>query len=99
MSDDDEMLCDDDAGDEEEDYGFEYSDEDGEEAIDEEDDIMVSVENCYYTAKGHLDEGNTHKALQSFLQVLELEPEQGTWYFSSCLSACFSWVLLFFICS
>lgn len=72
MSDEDAMAL----SEEEEDYGFDYedaSDEDG------EDDEQVSLENCYYAAKGLLDD-EPHEALRLFTQVVNTEKQKGDWY-------------------
>mmetsp|Transcript_17739 Transcript_17739/g.36817 ORF Transcript_17739/g.36817 Transcript_17739/m.36817 type:complete len:274 (-) Transcript_17739:691-1512(-) len=58
----------------EEDYGFEYSDED-----DQVDDD-VDIENQYYLAEGQLDH-DAESALRGFGEVLAMEKEKGEWGF------------------
>eukprot|EP00184_Porphyridium_aerugineum_P002586 CAMPEP_0184708474 /NCGR_PEP_ID=MMETSP0313-20130426/37796_1 /TAXON_ID=2792 /ORGANISM="Porphyridium aerugineum, Strain SAG 1380-2" /LENGTH=437 /DNA_ID=CAMNT_0027170063 /DNA_START=84 /DNA_END=1397 /DNA_ORIENTATION=+ len=63
------------SGEEEEDYGFEYSDEE-----EEEDD--VDIENQYYNAKALL-ETDLDEALSAFEQVVQMETEKGEWGFKA----------------
>ncbi|CAD6888148.1 unnamed protein product [Tilletia caries] len=70
---DDEFLMDDGA---EEDYGFEYEDEDG------EDEADADVENRYYNAKA-LKEDDPDAAIRELKAVVELEPEKGEWGFKA----------------
>jgi len=70
---DDEFLMDDGA---EEDYGFEYEDEDG------EDEADADVENRYYNAKA-LKEDDKDAAIREFKAVVELEGEKGEWGFKA----------------
>ncbi|KAK0540794.1 hypothetical protein OC835_000501 [Tilletia horrida] len=70
---DDEFLMDDGA---EEDYGFEYEDEDG------EDEADADVENRYYNAKA-LKEDDPDAAIREFKAVVELESEKGEWGFKA----------------
>eukprot|EP00303_Exanthemachrysis_gayraliae_P000203 CAMPEP_0206011440 /NCGR_PEP_ID=MMETSP1464-20131121/13222_1 /ASSEMBLY_ACC=CAM_ASM_001124 /TAXON_ID=119497 /ORGANISM="Exanthemachrysis gayraliae, Strain RCC1523" /LENGTH=433 /DNA_ID=CAMNT_0053385103 /DNA_START=9 /DNA_END=1310 /DNA_ORIENTATION=+ len=58
-----------------EDYGFEYSDEDP-----EEDD--VNIENQYYNSKALL-ESDTDDALAGFREVLSMETDKGEWGFKA----------------
>lgn len=58
-----------------EDYGFEYSDEDPE----EED---VNIENQYYNSKGLVD-SDASDALQGFREVVNMESEKGEWGFKA----------------
>lgn len=76
MDEDDDMAVD---GEDEEDYGFEYSDDSGGEGVDENDDLMVKIENKYFMAKGLLEEDDK-AAMKLFLDVVGLEKEKGTWY-------------------
>jgi len=57
------------------DYGFEYSDDDQ-----EEDD--VNIENRYYNAKGDLAE-DVDAALSGFKEVVSMEEEKGEWGFKA----------------
>lgn len=59
------------------DYGFEYSDDDGQE---EED---VNIENQYYNSKGLLD-SDVDAALSGFGDVISMEEEKGEWGFKVC---------------
>ena len=70
--------------DDEEEYEFDYSEEDD----DMEDgalDVHVQIENQYYTAKQHLEEGPRARdaALAALRQVVALQPEQGDWGFKA----------------
>ena len=56
-----------------EDYGFEYSDDDQE----EED---VNIENRYYNAKGDLAD-DVDSALSGFREVVSMEEQKGEWGF------------------
>mmetsp|Transcript_11567 Transcript_11567/g.30108 ORF Transcript_11567/g.30108 Transcript_11567/m.30108 type:complete len:434 (-) Transcript_11567:290-1591(-) len=58
-----------------EDYGFEYSDEEPE----EED---VNIENQYYNSKGLVD-SDASDALQGFREVVQMETEKGEWGFKA----------------
>ena len=58
-----------------EDYGFEYSDDDNE----EED---VNIENQYYNSKG-LIEDDIEAALAGFQEVIRMEEEKGEWGFKA----------------
>ncbi len=76
MSDDDMMMS------EEEDYGFDYEDASDPE---DEDDVLVRLENQYYTAKGRAaedDEAALDDALGLFREVVDMEEEKGDWYIS-----------------
>jgi hypothetical protein len=78
MSDDDMMMS------EEEDYGFDYEDASDPE---DEDDVLVRLENQYYTAKGRAaedDETALDDALGLFREVVDMEEEKGDWYICSC---------------
>jgi len=58
-----------------EDYGFEYSDDDAE----EED---VNIENQYYNSKGLIEE-DVEAALAGFQEVIRMEEEKGEWGFKA----------------
>lgn len=58
------------------DYGFEYSDDD----YAEED---VDIENQYYNAKGCLESNDVSNALVGFLEILDMEDDQGEWGFKA----------------
>mmetsp|Transcript_8968 Transcript_8968/g.16154 ORF Transcript_8968/g.16154 Transcript_8968/m.16154 type:complete len:441 (-) Transcript_8968:1502-2824(-) len=60
----------------EEDYGFEYSDEEE----DEEEEVMI--ENQYYVSKSYID-SDVPRALASFEEVLKMETEKGEWGFKA----------------
>lgn len=77
MSDDDMMMS------EEEDYGFDYEDASDPE---DEDDVLVRLENQYYTAKGRAaedDEAALDDALGLFREVVDMEEEKGDWGFKA----------------
>ena len=61
--------------DDDEDYGFEYSDDDAE----EED---VNIENQYYNSKGIIEE-DEEAALEGFQEVIRMEEEKGEWGFKA----------------
>lgn len=62
-------------GSDDEDYGFDYSDdEDGDEAA------SADVENMYYTAKSK-KEDNPEQSLKEFRAIVEQEEEKGDWGF------------------
>jgi COP9 signalosome complex subunit 2 len=70
-----------------EEFDFEY--EDGDEAVGEDDDIEVRLQNAYYTAKGQM-ESEADEALAGFARVIELQKEsdgndagQGIYSFKS----------------
>eukprot|EP00164_Ancoracysta_twista_P002902 GFYU01003860.1.p1 GENE.GFYU01003860.1~~GFYU01003860.1.p1 ORF type:complete len:441 (+),score=126.11 GFYU01003860.1:110-1432(+) len=67
---DDDFMMDDD-----EDYGFDYSDEDQEEQD-------VDIENQYYNSKG-LAESDPQAALDGLEDVVKMEEEPGEWGFKS----------------
>ena len=56
--------------DNEDDYGFEYEDDEG-------DEPDVILENQYYNSKALKDD--PLKALEGFLQVVKIEPQKGEW--------------------
>ncbi|GMT28194.1 hypothetical protein PFISCL1PPCAC_19491, partial [Pristionchus fissidentatus] len=66
----------DDCMDDDEDYGFEYSDDSGSEPD-------VDLENQYYSAKALKGEKNMKGALAAFQKVLDLETEKGEWGFKA----------------
>eukprot|EP00961_Rhodomonas_salina_P114236 1537073-Rhodomonas_salina.2 len=65
---------------EDEDYEFDYEDSDQ-----DQDDGQVDMENEYYTAKGHLQDGKLQSrrnqaALDGFKKVLEMQTDaRGEW--------------------
>jgi len=59
-----------------EDYGFEYSDED-------EEDADVDIENQYYNSKGALENDDSAEALAGFQLVVAMESEKGEWGFKA----------------
>lgn len=64
-------------GSDDEDYGFDYSDdEDGDEAA------SADVENMYYTAKSK-KEDNPEQSLKEFRAIVEQEEEKGDWGFKA----------------
>ncbi|GMR53391.1 hypothetical protein PMAYCL1PPCAC_23586, partial [Pristionchus mayeri] len=70
------LIMSDDCMDDDEDYGFEYSDDSGSEPD-------VDLENQYYSAKALKGEKNIKGALAAFEKVLELETEKGEWGFKA----------------
>ena len=60
----------------EEDYGFEYSD-------DEQNEEDVNIENEYYNSKGLVD-SDVDAALAGFEVVVQMEEEKGEWGFKAC---------------
>jgi len=64
-------------GSDEEDYGFEYSDDGG-----EEDAESADVENMYYKAKGK-KEDDPEGALKEFRAIVNQETEKGDWGFKA----------------
>ncbi|EKX48103.1 hypothetical protein GUITHDRAFT_106181 [Guillardia theta CCMP2712] len=64
---------------EDEDYEFDYEDSDQ-----EQDDGQVDMENEYYTAKGHLQDGQLQSALEGFQKVLDMQSDsKGEWGFKA----------------
>eukprot|EP00960_Hanusia_phi_P065928 766258-Hanusia_phi.AAC.3 len=64
---------------EDEDYEFDYEDSDQ-----EQDDGQVDMENEYYTAKGHLQDGKLQSALEGFQKVLDMQSDsKGEWGFKA----------------
>ncbi|KAI0715089.1 PCI-domain-containing protein [Earliella scabrosa] len=63
-------------GSDDEDYGFDYSDDDGNEAG------SADVENMYYTAKSK-KEDNPEQALKEFRAIVDQEEEKGDWGFKA----------------
>eukprot|EP00735_Rhodelphis_limneticus_P010498 TRINITY_DN3248_c0_g1::TRINITY_DN3248_c0_g1_i1::g.29687::m.29687 TRINITY_DN3248_c0_g1::TRINITY_DN3248_c0_g1_i1::g.29687 ORF type:complete len:435 (+),score=80.14,sp/Q8W207/CSN2_ARATH/68.82/0.0,PCI/PF01399.22/2.3e+03,PCI/PF01399.22/2.2e-25,PCI_Csn8/PF10075.4/1.2e-16,TPR_7/PF13176.1/20,TPR_7/PF13176.1/6e+02,TPR_7/PF13176.1/0.47,TPR_7/PF13176.1/1.4e+02,TPR_7/PF13176.1/2.3e+03,TPR_7/PF13176.1/2.6e+03,TPR_12/PF13424.1/2.2e+03,TPR_12/PF13424.1/0.44,TPR_12/PF13424.1/5.6e+03,TPR_12/PF13424.1/94 TRINITY_ len=61
--------------DDEEDYGFEYSDDD-------DGELDVNIENQYYNAKGSV-ESDPDSALDGFGSVIAMEEQKGEWGFKS----------------
>mmetsp|Transcript_29972 Transcript_29972/g.73782 ORF Transcript_29972/g.73782 Transcript_29972/m.73782 type:complete len:444 (+) Transcript_29972:46-1377(+) len=62
-----------------EDYDFDYEDSDQ-----DQDDGQVDMENEYYTAKGHLQDGALQDALTGFQKVLEMQSDsKGEWGFKA----------------
>ncbi|KAG7398905.1 COP9 signalosome complex subunit 2 [Phytophthora boehmeriae] len=70
--------------DDEEEYDFDYSDED-EEMEDVEADLVVQIENQYYSAKQLLEQEPPERedALKELGRVLELQSEQTDWGFKA----------------
>lgn len=58
-------------------YDFEY-----EESDDDQEDITVTLSNCYYTSKGALN-NNDDEAIAGFTAVLDMEQEKGDWGFKA----------------
>ncbi|EJF67104.1 PCI-domain-containing protein [Dichomitus squalens] len=63
-------------GSEDEDYGFDYSDDPGDETG------SADVENLYYTAKSK-KEDNPEQALKEFRAIVDQEQEKGDWGFKA----------------
>jgi len=64
-------------GSDDEDYGFDYSDDDQEDAT-----ASADVENMYYTAKAK-KEDNPEQALKEFRAIVDQEEEKGDWGFKA----------------
>jgi COP9 signalosome complex subunit 2 len=64
-------------GDDMEDYGFEYSDDD------HDSDLDADIENQYYNSKGLLESDETMEALDGFASVVAMETEKGEWGFKA----------------
>lgn len=64
-------------GSDDEDYGFDYSDDD-----EANQTMSADVENIYYTAKGK-KEDNPEQALKDFRSIVEKEEEKGDWGFKA----------------
>ncbi|TFY68581.1 hypothetical protein EVJ58_g909 [Rhodofomes roseus] len=64
-------------GSDDEDYGFDYSDDDQEDAT-----ASADVENMYYTAKSK-KEDNPEQALKEFRVIVDQEEEKGDWGFKA----------------